>query len=116
MSKKHSCCGEERATPFCPMCGKKLYEHPLSELLLFCRDSSEKAVKSVAEYRQKLATPSGRYDIAELRRKEEAAVKNADKWANQALFLEALMKYASEKELWDELNQKAEASRTITLS
>lgn len=35
------CCGENRSTPFCPMCGKKLSEDPLFVLLMYLRKHSE---------------------------------------------------------------------------
>ena len=33
-----NCCGEERVTPFCPMCGKSIQDNdPLLSLLQHCR-------------------------------------------------------------------------------
>jgi len=39
------CCGAKRETPFCPMCGKRLPQAPLIELLAYCQKRVEVAKK-----------------------------------------------------------------------
>ena len=45
-----TCCGEERTAPFCPDCGRQLYEpNPIQALAAYCR-------KRALLYEQKMAS------------------------------------------------------------
>ena len=41
------CCGEERTTPFCPMCGAAIKGHGIETLLQHCQRSLGKAKKEM---------------------------------------------------------------------
>jgi hypothetical protein len=65
-----TCCGAERSTPFCPMCGKRLIRNEgLYGLLLQCR-TTEKKMRSKLEYSARDGD----------QREKESILSSADKW------------------------------------
>ena len=101
------CCGGEYETPFCPMCGRKLQSHPLSELLLMCREEAESFFamgERCEEKAEKQQGHSGRY-FQEQSQKAAKARLEANKYSRWALFLEAMMQYANDKDLWAQINE-----------
>ncbi len=40
-----ACCGQKRNTPCCPMCGRHLLENPMTELLIYIRNTIAKFKK-----------------------------------------------------------------------
>lgn len=47
------CCGYDRVTPFCPMCGKALAIEPLAGLLRQCKTNRDTYQKQVERCRDK---------------------------------------------------------------
>ena len=52
MTYSNKCCGEVRATPFCPVCGKKMQHPRLVSLLEHCRTHE----RPIARYLERCKT------------------------------------------------------------
>lgn len=84
------CCGEDRATPFCPMCGAKIVEpHPLLGLL-----KHVSASRKVAE--GSLETMMRNADHYEFSAKQQARMKQKiAKWSGWEIELGKLLSEAT---------------------
>jgi hypothetical protein len=91
------CCGEERETPFCPACGRKLRSpHPLDSLLAHCLRQWTTLSKSAATVRRKSDSPRWR-DHRERRERSAAKTdKRAERWRDWADALAAILEQADE--------------------
>jgi len=92
------CCGEDRTTPFCPMCGKQLRQpHPLDSLVKHCqvtskgqRSQAENYRRQAENYRRQAKTPDEE-KAAWFDSLADAADKKASKWERWATAIEKLI-------------------------
>lgn len=79
----NTCCGQDRTTPYCPMCGKQLVLPPAEELLAYVR------FMGVNAEREREKVEKARYRDGGERLKQ--ATENAAKWKRWADALEKLI-------------------------
>jgi len=82
------CCGEERATNYCPVCGRQLAEAPLVGLLSHCRVTARRIRATAVDWRRHATQRPDDDAIAATARKWEAA---ADKWEARTTALNTLL-------------------------
>jgi hypothetical protein len=91
-----TCCGQDRASRFCPECGKKLQDHPLDSLLSHAREVLKVQETRAANLRKKIAWQAENPDARRYRPDvcEEdliAPERLAAKWRAWAEALEAVL-------------------------
>ena len=89
------CCGYDRTTPFCPMCGQTLTPHPLGALLTHCQ-------QRVVEYERRVARAEewrAQRQQAELDTNEKNLIRYLAKWSGWAKALKPVVASIAETPL-----------------
>ena len=75
------CCGEERGTPFCPLCGKEL-RVPLMSFVRHCRTSASKVRKQLKAYIVRVGDKSRSERGLKRQAQLEGRIKKWESWAD----------------------------------
>ncbi len=89
------CCGEERNTPFCAACGKKLRQGTLSDLLAYLRKQEGAARTWRRTIEDLLAGAEDEGRRGQFQKRVMAATGRVEKWESWRAGLERLLKEGS---------------------
>lgn len=90
------CCGEDRATKFCPECGNNLSLDPINALIAQCRATAKARQTEAEKQARRAASPEYLYKTL-AKGRSEAALAQAAKWRSWADAVEALLKAAPQQ-------------------
>ena len=89
------CCGEERTTPYCPMCGSEMMVAPAQGLLRHIRKSVQSQQKRITNARRSVAAGAyGAPNSADNTKFLERRRANLEKWLSWQRVLEELIEFA----------------------
>lgn len=81
-----NCCGEDRNTPFCPMCGSRQHSPGLESLLGHCRHNLKMQINHIKRHEARASEDPDLYEPIDLR-----SLQVRNKWQSWVDLLEKVL-------------------------